>query len=291
MLCKIEFQTEVEESTVYTYMRKIANWIWKVGLLLALLGCVDREGFDEFHPLHVDFIHVGQGNAILLCSVGDCWMVDAGPDSMGIADTLERRGILRLSNLIITHNHRDHCGGVSEILQKIAVEHVWTSAAETAPCVVPWSHEAGTLRRGSSLADIASWHVRVLWPLEGDRREGNPASIVLLIGNRNASVLFVGDLEADQETQLIPMEPSLRVSLYQVGHHGSKSSSQLHWLGHLSPQIAVISVGKNNDYGHPHTEVLERLQVVLPEGKSLLRTDVNGSVHCTLYHETGVICE
>jgi len=272
-------------------MQKMAHWIWKVGLLLGMQGCVDSEGVDEYHPLDVDFINVGQGNAILLCSDGECWMVDAGSDSMGVADTLEKRGIRHLSNLIVTHNHRDHCGGVSEILQKITVEHVWTSAAETAPCIVPWLHTTGTLRRGSSLANLASWHARVLWPLEGDRREGNSASIVLLFGNRNASVLFVGDLEAEQETKLIPMEPSLNVSLYQVGHHGSRTSSQLHWLGHAAPQIAVISVGKNNDYGHPHSEVLERLQVVLPERESLFRTDVNGSVHCTLYHETGVICE
>lgn len=244
----------------------------------------------EYHPLDVDFINVGQGNAILLCSDGECWMVDAGPDSVGIADTLERRGIRQISHFIITHNHRDHCGGLSEILRKVEVGMVWTSAAESSPCLLPWENSSGTLHRGSPLPKLASWQVRVLWPLEGDVLEGNAASVVVLVGNHNASFLIMGDLEAEQESQLLPMEPTLQASLYQVGHHGSRSSSQLHWLGQIQPEKAVLSVGKNNDYGHPHAEVLERLKVILPDSLSILRTDFHGSIHCTLYHDTGVIC-
>jgi competence protein ComEC len=266
--------------------------------------------------LELVVLDVGQGDALLLRSPRGRWiLVDAGPKSESfdagariVLPYLRRRGVRNLDLLILTHPDMDHVGGAGAILREFPVRgvldpgmavgtEVFLDALEGArENGVPWA--VGTA--GDSL-DLDGIALRVLWPrraeIEPDSEpdlelvdllaeEGaNGASVVLEIRYGDFAALLTGDAPAAVEEEILPRVLSPGVRVIKVGHHGSRSSTSPELLERISPDLAVISVGRRNRYGHPHDEVLRRLE---SEGVRILRTDRNGIVSIRAREDGGL---
>ena len=101
--------------------------------------------------------------------------------------------------------------------------------------------------------------------------------------------MLTGDLDSAGERQLLELSPGLSTDLLQVGHHGSSGSSSLKFLSQVSPRYAAIGVGKDNRYGHPTAEVLQKLRYVLGDSLAVFRTDMHGSVTFEMWPGIGVV--
>lgn len=230
--------------------------------------------------LTVTVLDVGQGDAILLeMPDGQDVLVDGGPDGrvlegLGRALPFYDRTI---ELMVLTHPHADHVTGFIAALDRYEVERVLT--AETlhdSSTYKEWQHAVAA--EGSSV-DVAITGARfafgeatltVLWPAPGSApsKNLNDDSIVLLLDYRDTEFLFMGDASTEVEQQMLDAVPD--VDVLKVGHHGSRFSSSDAFLDRAKPEIAVISVGEGNRYGHPHKEALERLE---RHGMRVFRTD------------------
>ena len=276
---------------------------WILVVAAVINGCMYVSGSAEGEtPMHVTAIDVGQGLAVLLEQGGRFALYDAGPDSAGIADTLEARGIRELDWVALSHNHRDHVGGFVELAgrplaggtataPKVRIRRLYvgpdTAGGVWRDSVLYVAMKQGipvdTLVRGSvlelgSAVDGDSPELRVLWPAEDDVVEGNHGSVVLNVSWGKNSALLTGDLDSLGERELLELSPTLSAGVLQVPHHGSAGSSSLAFLAQVSPEYAVVSVGDGNPYGHPALEVSQKLKFVLGDSLRLFRTDLQGSV-------------
>ena len=132
--------------------------------------------------------------------------------------------------------------------------------------------------------ELARDRFYILSPEGNSQGDSNNGSIVLYTKLGGLKWLFTGDLEAEGEEKLMKKNPTLNVDVLKVGHHGSKSSTTEDFLEKISPQWAIISVGENNRYQHPHQEVLDRLQ---KNEINIYRTDQLGAITYTFREETG----
>lgn len=293
--------------------------LWHLGLkirvsLLAVLctlcGCMYVSDFSgEEASAKVTFLDVGQGLAVLLEYDGRYAMFDAGPDSMGVMDSLRARGVDTLQWVVASHYHRDHVGGLFELeagagtsagarISRPVVTHLYVGL-DTAGGFVRdslfrlvrrFNIPVDTIARGDELA-LGNLHLKSLWPPEFISLGGNESSIVLegRLAIAEGSFLLTGDLDSASERRLMELSPSLRTNLLQVPHHGSPGSSSLKFLSQLSPRYAAISVGKNNGYGHPAASVLQKLRHVIGDSAAVFRTDENGSLEFQIVPGVGIV--
>lgn len=227
-------------------------------------------------PLQVTFFDVGQGDCILLQTPdGKNIVIDGGPADP--VRTLRRQGVKSVDLLFITHFHEDHYSGALAVLSSMPVKEVCSSTEGTEDFEreirarnISW-HK---VRAGDTfyLGDKAI--LQVLYPV-GRAEEGNNSSLVLRLTYHQLKILFTGDLEAEGEEELLRRRENLASNILKVGHHGSSTSTSALFLQAVSPQIGIISVGKNNRFGHPAKEILDRLQGA---GVRVLRTDDEGAV-------------
>ena len=250
-------------------------------LLILLLPAV------ALADLEVHFLDVGQGDcAIVLCD-GESMVIDGGPGGSNaklysyIRKTLKPR---HFDYVISTHPHVDHVHGLATVLNAAQVEVVYTpvlkwdsrsfnnmlkyAAKQNTPVVVP--NEGDTWKLGG--ADVTILHC---WPEAIDAGRTNDSSIVLRVDYGQTSFLFTGDAEDWSEYMMIDAGVNLKTDVLKVAHHGSRFSSTMEFLNEVRPQYAVISVGKDNTYGHPHPELLERIEKI---GAKVLRTDELGTI-------------
>ncbi|NUT55606.1 MAG: DUF4131 domain-containing protein [Thermoleophilia bacterium] len=231
--------------------------------------------------LRLTVLDVGQGDAILLQVPEGAVLVDQGPPEAEVASQVRKLGLRRLSALVLTHPQRDHIGGAEDVLRRLAVDRVLDPRLATSG---PYERDA--------LAEAAERHVpveetragdgftlgrlrlRVLWP----DRAGTPGEdpnllpIVLLASYGEVDAL----LTADAETSVTARLRSERVEILKVAHHGSADPGLAAELRELRPDVAVISCGRNNDYGHPTPSTLAALRD--SPGLRLYRTDEDGRV-------------
>lgn len=232
---------------------------------------------------------VGQGDALAL-SVGphSAIVVDTGPDPSLVDDCLDRLGIENVPLLVLTHYHADHVDGLAGVLDGRAVtaieatpmldpttgvEQVREVAQHAAVPLTPATY--GTTR---SYGDVT---LQVLWPElprpvigPGDGSAANDSSVVLLVVSHGLRLLLTGDVEPPGQQRLAAELPGLHVDVLKVPHHGSRYQD-LDWLGSLRARAALVSVGKDNDYGHPDLELLDRLR---SDGMVVARTDDDGDI-------------
>ena len=272
--------------------------------------------------MRVTFLDVGQGLAVLLECDGRYALYDTGPDSAGLVDTLAARGVDSLSWVLVSHGHRDHAGGFMEMGSALAAHRLWVGrllvGPDTATGVVPdsvlriarqFKIPVDTLVRGDTVWLADGVVLESLWPVGYGRFGENRASVVLKVavagegripfsvgdaveGNgisERPSLLLTGDLDSVGENRLLELSPSLSADLLQVAHHGSAGSNTLCFLSQVSPQYAAIGVGKNNRYGHPKADVLQKLYYVTGDSAAVFRTDLHGSFSFEMRPGIGVV--
>jgi len=249
-------------------------------------------GFDSSRGLlEIDVLDVGQGDAIAIRSPEGQWaLIDAGPRTPAgdagqsvVLPFLRRRGVEHLSVVIVSHVHADHLGGVPAVERALQPELVLESG-QPAPTPLyleqlatvdaggmPWR----AARAGDTLV-LGSVRLAVLHPTDSwvsTHDDPNEDSVVLWLRYGDFDALLTGDIGFPAESAL--MAHVGPVEVLKVGHHGSAGSSSAAWLDHLRPRVAVISVGKDNRYGHPAPATLGRLR---ERGIVVRRTDQGGTV-------------
>lgn len=293
-------------------------WALVVAVSAIFGGCMYVSGSAEDEtPMKLSAIDVGQGLAVLLEWNGRYAMYDFGPDSVGVVDSLVRRGVDTLDWVVLSHFHRDHIGGFMELVGRgVSVRRLYVGPDESCnffcdsvfrvarrlKIPVDTLLRGETVRfgvggnmssagTGSVIAGEDSPRFDVLWPTKYVHVEGNGASVVLLVRYGAARAMLTGDLDSLGEKRLLEMNPTLSAELLQVGHHGSAGSSTLKFLSQVSPKYAFVSVGAGNDYGHPVKSVVRKLNLVLGDSTKLYRTDLQGSIRFELYPSMGVVGE
>jgi len=236
---------------------------------------------DEFT---VYFLDVGQAAAAFILCDGKTMLIDGGGASSSnlIYSFLERHGIDHLDYIVNTHPHEDHVGGLSGALNYISsVGTVLGSAAEydtrAFESFVKYLDEHNakiTIPSPNDTFMLGSAEVLILAPLR-DYNDVNNSSLVLKITYGETSFLFKGDAERQSELDMIEAGYDLSATVLKVSHHGSDSSTIYPFLREVMPEVAVISCGVNNQYGHPHENVLSRLR---DADIKLYRTDLQGDI-------------
>lgn len=262
-------------------------------LLLLLLICLllIRFGLAVYHwatpaseLLLIDVLDVGQSDAILLRSGKESLLIDTGTATaeLDLANELRRLGVRRLNTICVTHPHEDHYGNGrgliasfpvgSLLLPEIATEDaayaLFLSEAAKREIPTVTAVVGVTLRLGECLVTV----------LSAGGQDPNNASVVLRVTCGDTVLLFMGDAEAEAEEHLFAVTDAalLDCDFLKVGHHGSDTGTTAAFLAAATPDIAAISCGKDNDYGFPHTGVLERLAAA---GTAVYRTDEAGTLH------------
>jgi competence protein ComEC len=238
--------------------------------------------------LHVTFLDVGQGDAILVQTPqGQHILIDGGPSPSALLSALGRRMPFwerSLDLVILTHPHDDHVAGLVAALERYDVKQVvQPDATAKSPTFEQWS---ALLRQKQVLTQAAVAGMRldlggglrgeVLYPLAGasNPENVNRASVVLRLSYGQVVFLLPGDIEADIEGELVHGGAPLASTVLKIAHHGSDTSSSAEFLQAVSPQIAVISVGADNRFGDPSPAVLDRLRSI----ERVYRTDQRGTV-------------
>ncbi|OHA02763.1 MAG: hypothetical protein A3C92_00710 [Candidatus Sungbacteria bacterium RIFCSPHIGHO2_02_FULL_53_17] len=246
--------------------------------------------FASRQHLGVTVFDVGQGDAIFIeVSGGNQILVDGGPNDrilakLGAALPFWDRSI---DLLIVTHPHADHIGGFLDVLKRYEVGMVMTSGVgygtpeyeEWEKLIKQYAIPVVLARKGQRIDAGSGVVLDILSPAEDVTAGANHphgANIISRLSYGDTAMLLTGDAERALEYRLLFESPDmLDADILKVGHHGSKTSSTETFLKAVSPDVAVISAGKKNRYGHPHQEVMERLAQL---DIAVLRTDQEGDI-------------
>ncbi|MFC1927708.1 ComEC/Rec2 family competence protein [Chloroflexota bacterium] len=259
----------------------VATLVWSVALTTP----------DD--KLHVSFLDVGQGDAILIQTpIGQDILIDGGPDPQKI--NLELSGKLpfwdRTIDLVIcTQPQADHVTGLVEVLQRYRVEQVLDPGVSYDSAIYQeWLRliedrgiEYNIARAGQEINLGNGIKLEMLNPpeglFEGTSHDVDNNGVVLRLSWGNVSFLFTADIRAEAELELIMQRANLKATVLKIAHHGSDTSTSQRFLGSVDPQVAVICVGAGNPFGHPSPEVTERLVARLGED-TVYRTDQDGTI-------------
>lgn len=263
-------------------------------LALALLVCACEilevpGGVDplaspaEAGAFSVHVIDVGQGDAILVRCGDQDMLVDAGPQSGAdqLLAYLEQVGVERLAAVVETHPHEDHIGGMDEVLTAYPVDKVYLSPATNTTksfervldAIDDQGLDAEVPEAGDRFS-LGAAQVEVLGPVE-DYDELNDSSLVLRVTYQGQRVLLQGDAEARSERDILASGADVAAEVIKLGHHGSNTSTDLDYLEAVDPDLALISCGEGNSYGHPHEETLDKL---IRRQITFARTDLEGTL-------------
>jgi len=234
--------------------------------------------------VEVHFIDVGQGDAILIEADDTAMLIDAGENNKGtvVTDYLESQDITKLDYVIGTHPHSDHIGGLDTVVSNFEVDKV------ILPSV---THTTDAFE--DFLGSLEENELRITTAVVGDQYYLGPATFTVVAPNSphyedlnnysvgiklifgDTSFLLTGDAGKLSEDEMLANGIDLSADVLKLSHHGSADSSSEAFLDIINPTYAIISVGKDNDYGHPHAETL---QAMLDHDIKVYRTDEQGTV-------------
>ena len=243
------------------------------------------------NQLEIDFLDVGQGDAILIKTpAGQNILVDGGPDKTVIKRLSQNLPWWdkRIDLMVLTHPHEDHVTGLNDVLKRYQVKKVlYTGATHNAPNYLAWLRLVRDKKVPLTIIDKEQTidlgqgvRLEILYPnqsLAGQTlADLNQSSIVARLAYGRNKFLLTGDAGEEAEKKLIDSGADLKADVLKVGHHGSEYSTTLGFLEKIKPALAVIEVGRDNQFGHPNLRIIKRLE---RGGARIYRTDENGTIH------------
>lgn len=277
--------------------------IWVIGFIVAVVagvifGLGGKDGDDgggqigaELEPLKVHYIDVGQGDSIFIQSGEDTMLIDCG--EVGKDDEvkayLDKLGITQIDYVIGTHPHSDHMGCMDKIVEyydigEIILPHLDDSDIPTTKYFERFMTAVEnkgleiTEAEPERIIKINTAECKIIAPCSDDYSNANNYSVGIIMTNGENSFIFTGDAEKSAEKEMIESGRLQDIDVYKVGHHGSDTSSSEEFLEVIKPDIAVISCGEGNSYGHPCDITLEKLSRYTDK---VYRTDLSGSIVIT----------
>lgn len=275
-------------------MKKIKLLSIILSIVLLLCGCetiyvpetdsVGQNSIPGDNLAEVHFIDVGQADATLIISNDEVMLIDTGDieTKTEIVNYLKSLGIEKINYLVLTHPHSDHIGGAPNIINSFEIEEILMSNAITTSNIFE-----------ETIDIIDSKGLSITIPEQGDNYNfGNGSFIILTdqtldwgddlnayslglkVSFGDNDLIFTGDLEAKGESKILE-KMDVNAEILKIGHHGSDTSTSNNFLEAVNPKVAIISCGSNNQYGHPHYELINKLK-----NKSIIsyRTDIDGTV-------------
>ena len=237
--------------------------------------------FADENTLNVYFIDVGQADSILLENKGHYMLIDAGNNEDGpkLVNYFNEQDIKEFDYVVGTHAHEDHIGGMDDIIKNFKIDNFYMPDAitttKTFEDVLDALEETNIIFQTPKVNQTFNLQDTTITTLSvtADEKNLNDTSIVLKVKHGTNTFLFMGDASTKIEKNLLNKD--IKSDVLKVGHHGSRYSTSLEFLKKVSPEYAVISVGENNTYKHPHEEILKRLE---EQNIQIYRTDKQGTI-------------
>ena len=229
--------------------------------------------------LRVYCLDVGQGDSILITNNNKTMLIDASTNEMGsrVVKYLNDLGIKKIDYLVGTHPHEDHIGGLDNVIKNFDIGTIYmpnvvatTKTFEEVIDAISAKKLKVTSPKTGDKFTVGNAECEVM-SIRNDKDDYNNCSIVIKMDFNNVSYLFTGDAEESVEAS----RKWPHIDVLKVGHHGSNTSSSKKFLEQIKPEVALISVGQGNTYGHPTQATLKRLSNI---GAKIYRTDENGTI-------------
>ena len=264
----------------------------KYTVILTIIFMILAGAFELFQgtvaitpgeELKVHFLDVGQGDSIFIeLPTNETILIDASikDASNKIINYLREENVSKIDYVFATHPHSDHIGGMSAVIKAFDIGQIYMPKAVTTTktyenlllTIKDKNLKIKAAKAGNTIIDTDDLKLVVLAPNQDSYESLNNYSIVLKLTYKEKSFLFTGDAETLSEKEITG---DVEADVLKVGHHGSRTSTSQAFLNKVNPSYAVISVGLNNDYKHPHQEVLDRLE---KKNIKIYRTDQNGDI-------------
>lgn len=289
--------------------KKILSLILSIVFCISLCGCdtffsndryyddgyygydddYNNNGYnDTVDKLVSHYIDVGQGDCEFIeFPDGETMLIDAGTSdgSSKIIRYIENLGYNYIDYVVATHPHADHIGGMKKVIEKFDIGTVYMPKAETTTstysnllkAIQKKGKKIKTARAGTEIYNGRDQYISVetLAPNSSEYESLNDYSVVLKITYGKVRLLYMGDAEVLSENEILNKNYDVSADVIKVGHHGSNTSSGQNFVNAVNAQFAIFSVGSNNDYHHPHSQVVNRWK---NSGAEILRTDTMGSI-------------
>lgn len=242
---------------------------------------------ENASPFQLTVLDVGNALCVLIESNGEYMLFDGGDSetSSYVVSYMKWREIPKFKYIVASHYHADHVYGLIGILENFEVKDVispdYVSATNAYTKFTrrsaPSTHIHPYVGQTFNVGDV---ELKCICPVDDAYQDENGYSVGFVGTYKDFKFLINGDAESESESDMLKEDLDLNVDLLIVPHHGSMYSSSAEWLEKVSPKVAIISCGKDNDYGHPHKLTLDRLKECGVE--YLFRTDLNGAISVTV---------
>lgn len=269
-------------------IKRILMVVLTICMIFSLVACDTMEanlGDMTGDILEVHFIDVGQADSILIKGSKEAMLIDAGNNEDGelVVNYIKEQKISKLDYVIGTHPHEDHIGGLDDVIDSFQIGKIIMpnaiNSTKTFEDVLDSIDKKGLTITQPKVGDkytLNDAQFIILGPNGDNYTSLNDYSVVIKLISGSNTFLFTGDAEALAEKEMLTNNRDLlKANVLKIGHHGSVTSTSQEFLDAVNPSVAVISSETGNSYGHPHKEIIDRLN----EKKiDILRTDSEGTI-------------